>query len=138
MGKINKVIKLEDLPKDGLKALEKQYPEGWKAHIRKITKPNGDYFHAINVDTKEISYLVKLDVKIDMNSDMVKMVDDFIDENAEKEAKSDSGDENEEDEGDEDQKEIIWNTKNAKSKIIIQKPFPKRRGLLFFIIHKTI
>lgn len=102
MGKINKVIKLEDLPKVGLKALEKQYPEGWKAHIRKITKPNGDYFHAINVDTKEISYLVKLDVKIDIDSDMVKMVDDFIDENAEKEAQSDSKGDDEEDEEEED------------------------------------
>ena len=100
---MNKVIKLEDLPKNGLKALEKQYPEGWKAHIRKITKPNGDYFHAINVDTKEISYLVKLDVKIDIDSDMVKMVDDFIDENAEKEAQSDSKDESD-DEEDEDEK----------------------------------
>ncbi len=103
MEKMNKVIKLEDLPKNGLKALEKQYPEGWKAHIRKITKPNGDYFHAINVDTKEISYLVKLDVKIDIDSDMVKMVDDFIDENAEKEAQSDSKDESD-DEEDEDEK----------------------------------
>lgn len=102
MGKINKVVKLEDLPKEGLKAIEKQYPDGWKAYIRKITKPNGDYFHAINVDTKNISYLVKLDVKIDINSDMVKMVDDFIDENAEKEAQNDSGDDIEEDEDVED------------------------------------
>lgn len=97
MQKINKVIKLEDLPKDAIKALEKQYPDGWKAYIRKITKPNGDYFHAINVDTKTVSYLVKIDVKIDIDSDMVKMVDDFIDKNAEKEARNDSNDEEEED-----------------------------------------
>ena len=98
MDKINKVIKFEDLPKDALKAIEKQYPDGWKAYIRKITKPNGDYFHAINVDTKKVSYLVKIEVKIDIDSDMVKMVDDFIDKNAENEAKFDSKDENSEEE----------------------------------------
>ena len=53
MGKINKVIKFEDLPKDAIKAMAKQYPEGWKAYIRKITKPNGEYFHAINVEKTE-------------------------------------------------------------------------------------
>ena len=102
MDKINKVIKFEDLPKDALKAIEKQYPDGWKAYIRKITKPNGDYFHAINVDTKKVSYLVKLEVKIDIDSDMVKMVDDFIDKNAEKEAKFDSKDENRDKEDDDE------------------------------------
>lgn len=96
MEKINKVIKFEDLPQDAVKALEKKYPEGWKAYIRKITKPSGDFFHAINVDTKKVSYLVKLDVKIDMDSEMIKMVDDFIDVNAEKEAKYDAEDENSE------------------------------------------
>ncbi len=96
MDRINKVIKFEDLPQDALNALEKQYPEGWKAFIRKITKPNGDYFHAINVDTKKVSYLVKLDVKIDINSEMEKMVDDFMDENAEKEAQNDADDDEDE------------------------------------------
>jgi hypothetical protein len=108
MDKINKVIKFEDLPKDALKALEKQYPEGWKAYIRKITKSNGDYFHAINVDTKNVSYLVKLNVKIDINMEMEKMVNDFIDENAEKEARHDATDDEEddfEDEQDEDEDE---------------------------------
>lgn len=89
MGKINKVIKFEDLPADALKALEKQYPEGWKAYIRKITKPSGDFFHAINVDTKKVSYLVKLNVKVDLDREMVKMVDDFIDRNAERKARLD-------------------------------------------------
>ena len=89
MDKINKVIKFEDLPADALKALEKQYPEGWKAYIRKITKPSGDFFHAINLDTKKVSYLVKLNVKVDLDREMVKLVDDFIDRNAEKKARHD-------------------------------------------------
>lgn len=107
MGKLNKVIKFEDLPKNAIKAMEKQYPEGWKAYIRKITKPNGDYFHAISVDTKDVLYMVKLEVKIDIGSDMVKMVDDFMDKNAEKEARYDANDEKdeEEDSGDDDEEE---------------------------------
>jgi len=105
MDKINKVMKFEDLPKDALKALEKQYPDGWKAYIRKITKPNGEFFHCISVDTKKVSYMVKLDVKIDIDSEMVKMVDDFIDLNAEKEAEHDSKDEDGDDDEDDKKKE---------------------------------
>lgn len=94
MDRINKVIKFEDLPEDALKALEKQYPDGWKAYIRKITRSNGDFFHAISVDTKKVSYLVKIDVKIDIESQMEKMINDFIDLSAEKEAEQDAMNEN--------------------------------------------
>ncbi|MBN1988655.1 MAG: hypothetical protein JW783_04630 [Bacteroidales bacterium] len=31
----------------------------------KITKPNGDYFYAITMDTPDASYLIKVNVKID-------------------------------------------------------------------------
>lgn len=70
MNKINRVIKFEDLPSDALEALEVKYPSGWKDFVRKITKPNGDYFHAINVDTHTVSYLVKVNVKVDSKSDL--------------------------------------------------------------------
>jgi hypothetical protein len=92
MNKINKVIKIEDLPDKAIKALIKQYPEGWKDHVRKITKPNGDFFYAINVDTKEISYLVKVNVKVDSKREIEKLEDYLIDEKAENAAKSHSGD----------------------------------------------
>ncbi len=102
MEKINKVVKFEDLPEDALKALALKYPDGWKAYIRKITKPNGKYFHAINVDTKKVSYLVKVDVKIDIDSELEKMVDDFIDLNAEKEAENHSREDGEQDDKDDE------------------------------------
>lgn len=73
MNKINKVIKFEDLPIDALEALKIKYPDGWKDFVRKITKPNGDFFHAINVDTKTISYLVKVKVKVDSKSEIERM-----------------------------------------------------------------
>ena len=90
MEKIKKVVKLEDLPSDGIKALYKKYPEGWKDYVRKITKPSGDFFYAINVDTDSISYLVKVAVKIDSKTDLERLEDEFSDKNAEKEAENDS------------------------------------------------
>ncbi len=90
MEKIKKVVKLEDLPSDGIKALYKKYPEGWKDYVRKITKPSGEFFYAINVDTDTISYLVKVNVKVDSKSDVERLEDDYSDKNAEREAENDS------------------------------------------------
>ena len=38
---------------------------GYGDAIIKVQKPNGDFFHAITIDFEDISYLVKVDVKID-------------------------------------------------------------------------
>ena len=35
----------------------------------RVDKPNGDFFYAVPFETDEISYLVKIDVKIDDMSD---------------------------------------------------------------------
>jgi len=88
MSKINKVIKLEDLPIEAMEALEEKYPEGWQDHVRKITKPNGGFFYALNVDTQTVSYLVKVDVMVDPNGDIGKIDDHLIDKKAEKAAES--------------------------------------------------
>ena len=73
MDKLNKVIKIEDLPSEGKEALLKKYPNGWRDFVRKITKPSGEFFYAINVDTEMVSYLVKVNVKVDSKSDLEKM-----------------------------------------------------------------
>ena len=90
MERIKKVVKLEDLPRDGVRALLKKYPEGWKDFVRKITKPSGDFFYAINVDTDDVSYLVKVNVKVDSKGDLERLEEEFTDKNAEKEAENDS------------------------------------------------
>ncbi len=90
MEKLKKVVKLEDLPPEGIKALYKKYPDGWKDYVRKITKPSGEFFYAINVDTDTISYLVKVNVKVDSKSDLERLEDEFADKNAEREAENDS------------------------------------------------
>jgi len=93
MEKVKKVVKIEDLPAEAMQALTKKYPDGWKDYVRKISKPNGEYFFAIDVDTETASYLVKVNVKVDSKSDVEKIQESFIDKEAEKEAETDAREE---------------------------------------------
>ena len=45
------------------------YPNGFSDAMMRVDKPNGDFFYAVPFETEEISYLVKIDVKIDDGSD---------------------------------------------------------------------
>lgn len=49
--------------------LKKKYPLGFTDVMMRIDKPQGDFFYAVPFETEEISYLVKIDVKIDENVD---------------------------------------------------------------------
>ena len=105
MNKINKVIKFEDLPEDALDALEDKYPDGWQDHVRKVTKPNGSSFYAINVDTQSVSYLVKVEVEVDSSGDFEVLDEQLLDKKAERAAQSHSkadGDIEEEEEEEKD------------------------------------
>ncbi|MCF8378129.1 MAG: hypothetical protein K9H49_01050 [Bacteroidales bacterium] len=93
MNKINKVIKFSDLPAEAFQKLLQKYPDGWRDHVRKITKPNGEYFYAINVDTDTVSYLVKVDIKVDTKSDVEKLEDSLIEKDHLKSSKEDDDDE---------------------------------------------
>ena len=46
-------------------AVKAAYPLGYTDYMMRIDKPNGDFFFAVPFETEEISYLVKIDVKID-------------------------------------------------------------------------
>jgi hypothetical protein len=48
-----------------VQAIREKYPLGYGDAIIKVEKPNGDFFHAITLDFEDVSYLVKVDVKID-------------------------------------------------------------------------
>jgi hypothetical protein len=48
-----------------LQAIKEKYPLGYGDAVIKVQKPNGDFFHAITIDLEDVSYLVKVDVKID-------------------------------------------------------------------------
>ena len=65
----------------------------------RVDKPNGDFFYAVPYDTDEISYLVKIDVKIDDLSedeeekeyydDEIKGADDIQEESSQAEEATD-------------------------------------------------
>ena len=59
------VISYKNCPADVVQAIKEKYPLGYGDEIIKVQKPNGDFFHAITIDFGDISYLVKVDVKID-------------------------------------------------------------------------
>jgi len=59
------VISYKNCSPEVLQAIREKYPTGYGDSVIKVDKPGGDFFHAITVDFEEISYLVKVDVKID-------------------------------------------------------------------------
>ena len=46
-------------------AVKKAYPYGFTDAMMRIDKPNGEFFYAVILETEEINYLVKIEVKID-------------------------------------------------------------------------
>lgn len=83
-------------------AVREQYPLGFTDAMMRVDKPNGDFFYAVPYDTAEVAYLVKIDVKVDDNSqeeddkdyydDEIKGADDLQDD-----GNGDSGDDSDED-----------------------------------------
>jgi len=67
MRKLNKVINYQNLTPDLLDILNKRYPDGYQNHVIKVTTPKNENFYGVTLDTQEISYLVKVPVKIDTN-----------------------------------------------------------------------
>ena len=62
------VTSFHNLSVEMQEAVREQYPPGFSDAMMRIDKPNGDFFYAVPFDTEEIAYLVKIDVKIDDNS----------------------------------------------------------------------
>lgn len=59
------VTSYKNLSPEILEEVKKKYPNGWNDFVIKVEKPTGDFFYAITLDTPEVSYLIKVDVKID-------------------------------------------------------------------------
>lgn len=71
-------MKIENLPSDVLDAVFSKYPEGLVDHISNFSMGNGQSFHALSFDYDDISYLIKVNLKIDNLSILDK--EDNIDE----------------------------------------------------------
>ncbi len=67
------IVNYKNLGPEVLEAVERKYPDGFENHIFKVSKGANDYFYAFTVDTIDASYLVKVNVEIDLD------VDDFDD-----------------------------------------------------------
>ena len=83
------VVRFANLPEELQEEVKKLYPYGYNEAMMRIEKPNGDFFYAVPFETDEVSYLVKVAVKIDDHvdeeedkdyySDDLKGADEFAD-----------------------------------------------------------
>ena len=82
-------------------AVKVAYPTGYTDFMMRIPKPNGEFFFAVPFETEEISYLVKIDVKIDDASheedkdyydDDLKGADELANDDSDDEPADDNGD----------------------------------------------
>jgi hypothetical protein len=71
MGKVNKVISIQNLTPELLDMLHKKYADGYNNHVIKVTTPKNDFFYGVTLDTSDTSYLIKVPVKIDNNPDEI-------------------------------------------------------------------
>lgn len=63
------VISYHNLPVELQEELKKKYPHGYTESMIRIDKGPGDFFYGVVLETEDISYLVKIDVKIDGSLD---------------------------------------------------------------------
>lgn len=89
------VISYHNLPIELQEEFKHAYPYGYTDSMIRIDKAPGDFFYAVMLETEEISYLVKVDVKIDGQidddddkdyyDDEIKGADEIVDNEEEEE-----------------------------------------------------
>jgi hypothetical protein len=72
------IINYQNVTPELMEAIRKKYPLGWVNHTMKVKTSGDAFFFAITVDTEEVSYLIKVPVKIDNKSE--KDDEDFFEE----------------------------------------------------------
>lgn len=65
------VVNYKNLQPEILELVKEKFPKGYSDYVIKVDKGNGEFFYAITLDTEDISYLIKVDVKVDTNVDDV-------------------------------------------------------------------
>lgn len=73
-------ISYHNLSQELQDALKARYPLGFTEEMIRIDKGPGDFFYAVVLETEEINYLVKIDVKIDDGNNMEEEEKDYYDE----------------------------------------------------------
>lgn len=59
------VVSYKNLSPELQEEIKKQYRNGYTDSMLRVDKGPGDFFYAIMLETEEVSYLVKVDVKVD-------------------------------------------------------------------------
>ena len=59
------VVSYKNLSPELQEEIKKQYPNRYTDSMLRVDKGPGDFFYAIMLETEEVSYLVKVDVKVD-------------------------------------------------------------------------
>lgn len=63
------VISYINLTDELIDAFKTRYPYGYSDALIRVDKPNGEFFHVVPLETEDISYLIKVAVKIDTKPD---------------------------------------------------------------------
>jgi hypothetical protein len=59
------IVSSHNLSSELQEELTRQYPTGFADKMIRIDKPGGDFFYAVMLETEDVNYLVKVNVKID-------------------------------------------------------------------------
>jgi len=82
--KKNLIVSYKNLS-DKLKELfMERYPDGYKEHIQRFEKPNGETIFVVPMETDDTVYMIKFDVKIDTTYSDEDSEKDYFDEEVEK------------------------------------------------------
>ena len=97
------VVNFNDLSPELQESVRATYPAGFLDAMIRVEKPNGDFFYAVTFETEDISYLVKIDVKIDDMSEEEEDKDYYDDDiNGADDISESEGDERADESGDEE------------------------------------
>ena len=84
-----------------LELFAQTYPHGYRDAVVPVTKPNGETIYAVRLETAEVSYLVRVEVKIDAAGDYYEEENDsYENDNEPIEAADQFADEKDDEDGD--------------------------------------
>lgn len=63
--KAGRIISFNKLTPEQIQQFAEQYPEGYTSYIQKINKPSGEAIYVVPFETDDVSYMVKMEVKVD-------------------------------------------------------------------------
>ncbi len=63
------VVSYKNISEELKEELRKKYPTGFQDAMIRVDKGPGDFFYAVDLETEDVHYLIKVDVKIDEGID---------------------------------------------------------------------